>query len=134
MGGQTVASLPDDDDEDLDDDELAKAEEEREELADALREARRKPRQFAIFIKGADVVAMIAQRKPLRAAALRKARRDSGGKQIVQGVCEKGDGGGLVFKVAGDVPKVKKSKLREFISQATGLMIKPRFESSSSKR
>ena len=34
----------------------------------------------------------------------------------------------MTFKVAGEAPKIKKSRLREFITDTTGLMLKPRFE------
>lgn len=122
-----MARLPDDDD-DLDEDELEELEEEREDLATALRQARKKPRHFALIAKGADVVALLAGKKPFRPGNLRQVRRETGGKQVVQGICQGDGGASLVFKVAGNPPKVKKSRLREFISEATGLMVKPRFE------
>ncbi len=115
-------------DDDLDDDELEELEDEREDLKTALVQAKKKPRHFAIIAKGAEVLALFAQKKPLRQGTLRQARRDKGGKQIIQGSCQ-GDGGTkLLFKVEGPAPKIKKSKLREFISKETGLMLKPRFE------
>lgn len=116
------------DDDDLDEDELAEAEEDREDLATALRQARRKPRHFGIVARGAEILAMLAQRKPIRPGILRQLRRDKGGKQIITGICEGDGGASLAFKVDGDLPKIKKSHLREFISEATGLMTKPRFE------
>ena len=122
-----MASLLDDED-DLDEDEIEEAEEEREDLATALRQARKKPRHFAIVAKGATVVALLASKKPYRAGKLRQVRRETGGKQIIQGICQGDGGASLVFKVVGEPPKVKKSQLREFISEVTGLMVKPRFE------
>jgi hypothetical protein len=120
--------VPRHNDDDLDEDELEELEEEREDLKTALVQAKKKPRHFAIIAKGAEVLALFAQKKPLRPGPLRQARRDKGGKQIIQGTCQ-GDGGmTLVFKVEGQKPKVKKSKLREFISKETGLMLKPRFD------
>jgi hypothetical protein len=117
-----------DDDGDLDVDALEEAEEEREDLATALRQAKRKPRHFAIVAKGVEVLALYARKKPFRAGTLRQVRRETGGKQIIQGICQGDGGANLVFKVVGDPPKVKKSQLREFISKTTGMMIKPRFE------
>jgi hypothetical protein len=123
-----------DDDNELDEEELAAAEEEREDLTAALRQARRKPRHFAIIARGAEMLALLAQKKPFRPAVLRQARREKGGKQVIQGICQ-GDGGAeLVFKVEGELPKIKKSRLREFISEATGLMVKPRFETGLASR
>ena len=116
------------DDADLDEDELEEAEEEREDLATALRQARRKPRHFAIIAKGVEVLALFVGKKPFREGTLRQVRRDTGGKNIIQGICQGEGGANLVFKVIGDAPKIKKSQLREFISKATGQMVKPRFE------
>jgi hypothetical protein len=122
------------DDDDLDEDELAEAEEDREDLATALRQARRKPRHFGIVARGAEILAMLAQRKPIRPGILRQLRRDKGGKQIITGICQGDGGASLTFKVAGDLPKIKKSHLREFISEATGLMTKPRFEAGEGSK
>lgn len=122
------------DDDDLDEDELAEAEEDREDLATALRQARSKPRHFGIVARGAEILAMLAQRKPIRPGILRQLRRDKGGKQIITGICEGDGGASLAFKVAGDLPKIKKSHLREFISEATGLMTKPRFEAGEGSK
>lgn len=117
------------DDDDLDDDdELEELEAEREDLKTALVQAKKKPRHFAIIAKGAEVLALFAQKKPLRPGTLRQARRDAGGKQIIQGICQGEGGTNLVFKVEGKPPKVKKNRLRQFISDQTGLMLKPRFE------
>ena len=115
-------------DDDLTDEEIEDREDEREDLKSALVQARKKPRHFAIIAKGPEVLALFAQKKPFRDGMLRQERRDEGGKQVIEGVCQ-GDGGTkLVFKVEGDVPKIKKSALRQFITSETGLMLKPRFE------
>jgi hypothetical protein len=118
--------------EDLDEDELEEQEEEREDLKTALAQARRKPRYFAIIAKGIEVLAMIAQKRPIRPGTVRQLRREKGGKQIIEGICE-GDGGtSLVFKVNGEAPKIKKSTLRKFIAEETGLTLKPRFQTGAS--
>ena len=128
-----MADRDDNDDDELTEEELAEREEEQEDLTTALRQALRKPRYFAIIARGAEVLALLAQKKPFRAGPLRQIRREKGGKQVIQGTCE-GDGGlSLVFKCAGDLPKIKKSRLREFISETTGLMLKPRFELGASR-
>src|SRR5262249_54476160 len=133
QGGMHVADWDDDDDDDieLNETEIAEqeeAEEEKEDLTTALRQALKKPRYFAIIARGPEVLALLAQKKPFRSGTLRQVRREKGGKQVIQGICE-GDGGlSLVFKCNSDLPKIKKSRLREFISDTTGLMLKPRFE------
>jgi len=91
---------------DRDDDDLEELEDERADLKTALVQAKNKPRHFAIIAKGPEVLALFAQKKPLRPGNLRQARRDKGGKQIIQGTCQ-GDGGTkLVFKndVFGPIP------------------------------
>ena len=123
-----MADRDDDDDDDLTEEDLAEREEEQEDLTTALRQALRKPRFFAIIARGPEVLALRAQKKPFRSGPLRQLRREKKGKQVIQGTCE-GDGGlSLVFKCLGELPKIKKSRLREFISETTGLMLKPRFE------
>jgi hypothetical protein len=114
-------------DNEIDEEEVEEREEEREDLKAALMQARRKPRHFAIIAKGAEVLALLAQKKPFRDGALRQARREKRGKQIITGVCQGEGGTTMIFKVAGERPKVKKSKLRDFISAETGLMLKPQF-------
>jgi CTP:molybdopterin cytidylyltransferase MocA len=124
-----VARLTDDDDE-LDEDELEELEEEREDLKTALDQAiRKKPRHFAIITDGPEVVALFAQKKPFRDGPLRRERRDSGGKKVFQGICQGQGGRKLIFKITGDRPNIKKSRLRDFISAATGLMVKPSVQS-----
>jgi hypothetical protein len=126
-----VARYDDDDDDDLTEEEREELEEEREDLATALMQARNKPRYFAIITKGPDVLAVLAQKRPFRDGPLRQERREKKGKKIIQGVCQ-GDGGArLIFKVTGERPKIKKAKLRQFISDTTGLMTQPRFASAA---
>ena len=119
-----MARLTDDDD-DLDEDELEELEEEREDLKTALDQAiRKKPRYFAIITNGPEILALLAQKKPLRDGPLRRERRETGGTKVYQGTCQGEGGRNLIFKFEGEKPAIKKSRLREFISEATGLMIK----------
>ena len=117
-------------DDDLDEDELEELEEEREDLTTALNQAiRKKPRHFAIIINGPDILALFAQKKPFRDGPLRRERRDNGGTKVIQGICQGQGGRKLIFTVQGERPKIKKSRLREFISETTGLMLKPTLQS-----
>lgn len=116
------------DDDELTEEELDELEDERVDLKTALTQARKKPRYFAIIAKGPEVLSLMVQKKPLRDSLLRSERREEGGKQVIQGICEGEGGTSLVFKVEGTAPKVKKSALRKYISDETGLMLKPRFD------
>jgi hypothetical protein len=126
-----MAKSDEDLDEDLDEDELEELEEEREDLKAALKAARRKPRHFAIVSKGSTVLGMIAQRRPIQSGLVRRLRHETGGNQITAGVCQGEGGATLVFKVSGEAAKVKQSTLRKFIADETGLMVKPRFETTA---
>ncbi len=116
------------DDDELTEEELEEREDDRDDLKTALVQAKKKPRFFAIIAKGPEVLSLMVQKKPLRDGMLRSERREEGGKQIVQGTCQGEGGTTLVFKVEGTPPKIKKSSLRKFISDETGLMLKPRFD------
>ncbi len=115
----------------LTEEELDALEDERGDLKTALTQARKKPRYFAIIVKGPEVLSLMVQKKPFRDSALRSERREEGGKEVVEGVCQGEGGTSLVFKVEGKTPKVKKASLRKFISDETGLMLKPRFASDA---
>jgi hypothetical protein len=119
------------DEDDLTEEELEELEDDRVDLKTALVQAKKKPRFFAIIIKGPEVLSLMVQKKPFRDSLLRSERREEGGKEVVEGICQ-GDGGtDLIFKVEGKAPKVKKSSLRKYISDETGLMLKPRFTSDA---
>jgi hypothetical protein len=118
------------DDNELDEEEIEELEDEREDLKSALVQARKKPRNFAIISKGPEVVALVVQKRPIRPGVVRRMRRERGGKQIFEGICQGEGGAAIVFKANGEEPTIKKSTLRNFIREATGLMIKPRFAAS----
>jgi hypothetical protein len=115
-------------DEELTPEEEAEQEEELEDLAAALKQAKRKPRYFAIVANGNEVLSLMMQKKPFRPAIVKQERRDEGGKQTYEGVCEGGSGSILVFKFENATPKFKPGRLRKFISEQTGLMFKPEFK------
>jgi hypothetical protein len=114
-------------DEDLTPEELAEREEAAEDLAASLKQAKRQPRFFAIIANGKEVVSLLIRKKPLRDAVVKRARRDEGGKQTYQGICEGSSGSILVFKFSGGLPKFKPGRLRQFIAETTGIMVKPEF-------
>jgi len=114
-------------DEELTPEELEEREEEVEDLAAALKQAKRKPRFFAIVANGNEVLSLMMQKKPFLDGPLRKERREEGGKQIYEGVCQGTSGTTLLFKFEGGLPKFKRGRLRKFIAETTGVMVKPEF-------
>jgi hypothetical protein len=114
--------------EELTPEEEAEQEEAAEDLATALKQAKHQPRFFAIIANGNDILSLLMQKKPLRPAAVKRQRRDDGGKQTYQGVCEGSSGTTLVFKFDGGLPKFKPGKLRQFIAGTAGVMVKPEFD------
>jgi len=115
-------------DDELTEEEIEERDEERGDLKAALMQARKKPRYFAIIAKGPEVLALMVRKKQFTDSLLRAERREEGGKQVVEGICQGEGGTNLVFKVEGTAPKIKKSVLRKFISDETGLTLKPRFQ------
>jgi hypothetical protein len=115
-------------DDDLTPEELEEHEEELGDLAAALKQAKRKPRYFAIVAAGPEILSLMMQKKPFRPAALKRERREEGGKQVYQGICEGISGSTLVFKFEGGLPRLKVPQLRKFIADKTGIMIKPEFQ------
>ena len=121
-----MAKAPDD--ENLTPEELAEEQEELEDLTAALKQAKRKPRNFAIIANGNEILSLLMQKKPLRPAVVKSERREEGGKQIYEGICQGTSGSILAFRFRGGLPKFKPNRLRKFISDTTGLMLKPEFE------
>ena len=121
-----MAKAPED--EDLTTEELAEQEEETEDLTAALKQAKRKPRHFAIIASGNEILSLLMQKKPLRPAVVKGERREEGGKQIYEGICQGTSGSILAFRFRGGLPKFKPNRLRKFIADTTGLVLKPEFE------
>ncbi len=95
-------------------------------LAKALQVAKRKPRNFAIIAKGANVLKLLVEKKPIKDGALVKAKKEVQGNLVIQGVV-RGEGSELVFEVL-EEPSIAEPKLKKFISDATWLTLKPRFQ------
>lgn len=114
-------------DEELTPEEQEAQEEKVEDLATGLMQAKKKPRNFAIVAAGNDVLSMLVQKKDFRDGPLRQERRDEGGKQIYEGVCQGVKGTVMRFEFEGDLPKFKPGKLRRFIAEQTGMVVTPEF-------
>jgi hypothetical protein len=100
-----------------------------DELIEGLRQAKKKPRNFAVVLKGSKVLKLIVRKKPIKTQEILEAKSEVKGTDYIQGVCQ-GDGGAeIVFRVVGPEPGVKAPQFKELIAEQTGLTIKPRFES-----
>jgi hypothetical protein len=98
-------------------------------LADELKVAKKKPRNFAIIAKGPNVLKLLVSKKPIRPAEVMEAKKEVQGNAVVKGVV-RGDGSELVFQVI-EKPSVDEAKLKKFITETTRLTLKPRFEAVS---
>ena len=98
-----------------------------EALAQGLSQARRRPRNFVLIAKGSTCVGLLVKKKPIKEPEVLAARKISGGKIVVAGVCQ-GDGGPeMVFKVAEEPPAINLARLRQHLLDTTGLKLKPSF-------
>lgn len=98
-----------------------------EKLAQGLKQARKKARNFVLFGKGTSVLKLLVDKKPIKAGAIQEARAESKANVIIRGVVQ-GNGAELVFSVVGEEPGLKIAALREFLSEQSGMKFKPRFE------
>ena len=96
------------------------------ELAKSLQVAKKKPRNFAIIAKGANVLKLMVDKKPIKEGPLQKAKKECLGTAIVKGVVG-GDGPELVFQVL-ELPAIGEPKLKKFIADTTRLNVAPRFQ------
>ncbi len=97
------------------------------ELIEGLRQAKTKPRNFAIIVKGAKVLKLIVKKKPIKPAEVQEAKTEVKGTGYYQGVCQGEGGAEMVFSLVGEEPSVKATQFKELIAEQTGLTIKPRF-------
>ena len=95
-------------------------------LAAAIAAAKAKEHNFAIVAKGPTVVYLLVSKIPIKDAVVQAAKKEHGGNAVMRGKC-RGQEGELVFRVAKE-PAVQDKKLKEFITAATNLTVKPRFE------
>jgi len=96
-------------------------------LYDSLQVARKgKPRHFCLIAKNQDVCKLIVQKKPITEGVATKAKSESKGTLIIQGVVV-GSGVDLAFEVLDAEPSIKPMKIREFIDEQTEISCKPRW-------
>lgn len=96
------------------------------ELAVALQGARKKPQNFAIVAKGSNCVKLFVSKKTLKEKELNEAKKKYQATTIIRGVV-RGDGSDLVFQVL-ELPSLQDAKVRTFIKDESGLVVKARFE------
>jgi hypothetical protein len=97
-----------------------------EKLKLALTAAKGAVHNFVIVAKGPTVVFLLVRKTPIKDAEVQAAKKEHAGNAVMRGKCQ-GQEGELVFRVAKD-PTVDDKKLKEFITKATNLPVKPRFE------
>jgi hypothetical protein len=97
-----------------------------EKLKTVLTAAKNVVHNFAIVIKGSVVVHLLVSKIPIKDAEVQAAKKQHGGTSVLRGKCQ-GHEGELVFRVAVE-PTIQDKKLKEFITTATTLVVKPRFE------
>ena len=99
-----------------------------EELEKGLRQAKKKPRNFAAICKGTKLLKLIVKKKPIKQPEIMAAKSEVQGNATVTGICI-GDGDSeIAFRVEGEELSIKIQQMREYISDQTKLAIKPRFE------
>jgi hypothetical protein len=95
-------------------------------LAAALTAAKSASHGFAVVAKGSAVVHLLVSKTPIKDADVQKAKKEHGGTAVIRGKCQ-GHDGELVFHVS-KAPAIDAKKLKEYITHASNLSIKPRFE------
>ena len=95
-------------------------------LAKSLQVARKKPLNFVIIAKGANVLGLLVDKRPIKDGVVLKAKKELGGNAVVRGVVV-GEDPELVFQVV-EEPTIAEPKLKKFISDATRLNVTPRFQ------
>ncbi len=98
-----------------------------DELIEGLKDAKKSPRYFALIAKGVAPVKLLVQKKKFKEGALMKAKAEAKGNDVITGILE-ASGSDFAFKVVGEEPGVKTSKLKEFIAEQTEMTAKPRWE------
>ncbi len=98
-----------------------------EELAQGLKQARKKPRNFVLLGKGTTVLKLLIDKKPIKSSDIQEAKKATKATTVVGGVVV-GDGTDLVFKVVGEEPSFKTTAFKEYLSEQSGLKVKPRFQ------
>ena len=103
-----------------------------EELLKLLKQARSKPRNFALVAKGTNCLKLIVSRRPIRDNLVVQAKKESGGNKAYRGICVGAGGMDMVFQVADEEePSIPLPKFKRFIADRTGLALKPRFETKA---
>jgi hypothetical protein len=98
-----------------------------EDLYNGLQQARKKkPRYFALIAKGVEVVGLIVQKKVINSGVAQKAKAESKGNLVIQGICQ-GEGVELRFEVVGSEPSIAPKKIKDFIEERTELSLKPQW-------
>lgn len=95
-------------------------------LLQALRDARKVPRCFALILRGTDVVKLEVRKRPFRDAELAELRTEAKGNRVCSGVVRQAESGELLFESLDEPPEIKLQKIKEYVFEQTNLRISPR--------
>jgi hypothetical protein len=91
----------------------------KQQLADALKQAKRGPMRFAFVIKGPAEGKLLVARKTIPAKEIAEAKKELGGGKVYRGRCE-GEMGALVCEVAQEPPATLAKELKGIITRDAG--------------
>jgi hypothetical protein len=94
-----------------------------QQLADALKQAKRGPMRFAFVIKGPAEGTLLVARKSIPAKKIAEAKKELGGGKVYRGRCE-GEMGALVCEVAQEPPATLAKQLKALITRDVGPLFK----------
>ncbi len=95
-------------------------------LYDGLQKAKKNPRYYCVIAKGADVVGLCVQKKPINDAQAQNLKKELKGNLLIQGVCHV-NGDDLTLEVLEAEPSTTTKKIKEFVNAQTKLTLKPRW-------
>jgi hypothetical protein len=94
-----------------------------QQLADALKQAKRGPMRFAFVVKGPAEGTLLVARKSIPAKEIAEAKKELGGGKVYRGRCA-GEMGALVCEVAQEPPATLAKQLKGIITRDAGPLFK----------
>ncbi|MFT5422917.1 MAG: hypothetical protein ACI89L_000686 [Phycisphaerales bacterium] len=93
------------------------------ELETMLKQARKKPRNFAAAMKGSDI-ALAVSKKAIKSAQIKELKAKVGASKCAVGICQ-GEGSTMVFRTTDALPDKAAKLLKALIKEEAGLSMKP---------
>lgn len=92
------------------------------ELQAMLKQAKKKPRNFAAAMKGSDI-ALVVSKKAIKTSQIKELRAAVGASKCAVGVCQ-GEGSTMVFRTTDPLPDKAAKLLKALIKEEAGLSMK----------